>query len=344
MIALKQKQTTGYIYAADTAKLVRKALKRALPGVKFSVRTKHQSEIRIRWKDGPTQKAVKAVCDIYEGGGFDGMIDLAYSYYAWLNRKTGEAAFAYTRGTVESAGAVPAAESPNPWPGVGELVHFCAKYIDYTREYSEALLKKAIAQVVDEYGIEAPEIREYGSPGEPWHNWEIVPDFTRDQWHMRRFSDAIDEINDYVPPAEKAAPASPVEPTGQADQADSADGVQIRYESDWTWLYFENARPDVGQADALKSLGGRFSPKRTKIRGIPSVWYIRKRADLDNLRALLRTAPLAMEPTTVEPLGPGGGPSYDGDRREILQNDWRNLKPVVFHNGPGPEAEIGAQA
>ena len=343
MIAVKQKQATGYISAADTAKLIRKVLKRAFAGVKFSVRTRHQSEVSLRWKDGPTERAVKALCDIYEGGGFDGMIDLAYSYYAWLNRETGEAAFAYTSGTVGSAGTVPAAESPNPWPG-GELVHFCAKYVSYHREYSKELLEKAIAQVVDEYGIEAPEIQEFGTPGKPWHTWEIVYDPGRDGWQTRRFSTAIDEIDAYVPPAEKPKPPTPpVEPTGQADQADSADGVQIRYERDWTWLYFENARPDVGQADALKGLGGRFSPKRTTIRGIPSVWYIRERVSPEDLRALLRTAPLAMEPKTVEPLGPGGGPSYDGNRREVLQTDWENLKSVVFHNGSGP-AEIGARA
>lgn len=71
--------TTTYLTAAETAKLVRKALKSNFPGVRFSVRSDTYSggaSIRVAWIDGPTEKAVDAACSPYVGADFDGMIDL----------------------------------------------------------------------------------------------------------------------------------------------------------------------------------------------------------------------------------------------------------------------------
>lgn len=68
-----------YLSVADTAKLVRQALKAAFPGVKFSVRSDSYSggaSIRVRWTDGPTVKVVEAVTNRYRGADFDGMQDL----------------------------------------------------------------------------------------------------------------------------------------------------------------------------------------------------------------------------------------------------------------------------
>ena len=70
---------TKYLSCADTAKLVRKALKAAFPGVKFSVRSKTYSggaSIDINYTDGPTQSEVNAVVDQFQGADFDGMQDL----------------------------------------------------------------------------------------------------------------------------------------------------------------------------------------------------------------------------------------------------------------------------
>jgi len=64
---------------AETAKLVRGALKAAFPGQKFSVRSSTYAggaSIRVSWIDGPTQPEVDAVVKQFEGATFDGMIDL----------------------------------------------------------------------------------------------------------------------------------------------------------------------------------------------------------------------------------------------------------------------------
>src|SRR5690349_12647508 len=79
--------TVYYISAADTAKLVRAALKKAFPGQRFSVTSKTYSggaSIRVDWREGPAREAVEKVVKVYEGGRFDGMIDLAYSVSHWL--------------------------------------------------------------------------------------------------------------------------------------------------------------------------------------------------------------------------------------------------------------------
>ncbi len=70
-----------YLNPAETAKLVRQRLKSAFPGRKFSVRSERYAgggSINVRWEDGPLESAVEAVVRQYEGGGFDGSIDLAY--------------------------------------------------------------------------------------------------------------------------------------------------------------------------------------------------------------------------------------------------------------------------
>jgi len=68
-----------YLSCADTAKLLRKALKTAHPGIKFSVRSNTYAggaSINVKWTDGPTEERVKATTSLYSGATFDGMIDL----------------------------------------------------------------------------------------------------------------------------------------------------------------------------------------------------------------------------------------------------------------------------
>jgi hypothetical protein len=113
-----------YLSGAETAKLMRLALKESFPGVKFSVRS-----VNVRWIDGPNLKQVEAVTDTFEGGYFDGMIDYAGSVYHLLD---------------------------------GKPVQF-SKYVFCTREESPALLAAAIAylkakypnQIGDEATVEA---------------------------------------------------------------------------------------------------------------------------------------------------------------------------------------------
>lgn len=68
-----------YLAAADTAKLVRAALKRSFPGTLFSIRSKTYSggaSINVSWMDGPTARLLEGVAGQFAGGRFDGMIDM----------------------------------------------------------------------------------------------------------------------------------------------------------------------------------------------------------------------------------------------------------------------------
>jgi hypothetical protein len=73
------RRETEFLSAAETAKLLRQALARAFPGVKFRVRSKTYSggaSIDVDWIDGPEHTAVDHVAQQFSGATFDGMIDL----------------------------------------------------------------------------------------------------------------------------------------------------------------------------------------------------------------------------------------------------------------------------
>lgn len=68
-----------YLRCADTAKLIRKALKEAFPGIKFSVRSDTYAggaSIRVNWTDGPTQRDVDKIARTFSGATFDSMTDM----------------------------------------------------------------------------------------------------------------------------------------------------------------------------------------------------------------------------------------------------------------------------
>lgn len=65
-----------YETTAQTAKKVRKALKEAFPGTKFSVRS-HGGSIRVSWIDLPTDYEVETITNKFTSTTFDGMEDLA---------------------------------------------------------------------------------------------------------------------------------------------------------------------------------------------------------------------------------------------------------------------------
>lgn len=75
-------QARRYLSCAETAKLVRKALKEAFPEVKFSVRSSNYAggaSIRVGWVDGPKTDQVEAIARTFSGASFDGMQDLKTS-------------------------------------------------------------------------------------------------------------------------------------------------------------------------------------------------------------------------------------------------------------------------
>lgn len=128
---------TTYLSCAETAKLVRKALRAEFPGIKFSVRSKTYSggaSINVGWIDGPTIKQIDTVTGPYTGGRFDGMIDMAYGVQSWL-LPDGSAAFAHSPGTGGQRGSDPGYDYEKPHPDA-ELVHFGADFIFSNRRYS----------------------------------------------------------------------------------------------------------------------------------------------------------------------------------------------------------------
>jgi len=75
-----------YIDTADVAKLIRRDLKKEMPGVKFTVRMSRYSmgsSIVVAFKHGgdetsPNKAKAKDIADRYEGKGFDGMTDCSF--------------------------------------------------------------------------------------------------------------------------------------------------------------------------------------------------------------------------------------------------------------------------
>jgi hypothetical protein len=82
--------TTEYLSAAETAKLVREALKARFPRQRFSVRASRScGGVDLRWTDGPTVDQVRPVTDLYEGDWFDGMTDCLHSFSSLLADENG---------------------------------------------------------------------------------------------------------------------------------------------------------------------------------------------------------------------------------------------------------------
>lgn len=134
--------STKYLACAETAVLVRKALKEAFPGVKFSVRSSTYSmgaSMRVEWLDGPNEAQVEAVARTFQGSYFDGGIDYKGSIYHMLD---------------------------------GQQVRFGADSIHYTRRYSKTAILAAIDSVYRRYtsnfkeaGIDKPTPEQYERGG-----------------------------------------------------------------------------------------------------------------------------------------------------------------------------------
>ncbi len=107
---------------AETAVMVRAALKAAFPGVTFSVKSKTYSggaSITIRWTDGPTYDEGQRVAGRFAGASFDGMIDLKNYHDSMVD---------------------------------GRLYRFGADYIFCSRDISATLLARAVRYANQRYG------------------------------------------------------------------------------------------------------------------------------------------------------------------------------------------------
>lgn len=135
---------TNYLSCAETAKLIRQALKESFPGIKFSVKSSTYSigaSIRIRWLDGPNTKQVESVSGVFEGAYFDGMIDYKGSRYHTLD---------------------------------GIETHFGADYIFENRDFSDAAVQRAIDAVVREYKGECKPITPAEFHNGASHSWSSI--------------------------------------------------------------------------------------------------------------------------------------------------------------------------
>lgn len=137
MTTTNQAPGPRYLSCADTAKLIRAALKPAFPGIKFSVRSSTYSggaSIRVSWVDGPTGRQVEAVTGGFAGARFDGMIDLKTGASSWYCPT-------HTARTAETYGHSYASENGPVCSRCchrAELVHMGADYVFAERSYSAA--------------------------------------------------------------------------------------------------------------------------------------------------------------------------------------------------------------
>ena len=124
-----------YLTVTETARIIRLALKKQFPSIKFSVRSEKYSmgaSIHISWNDGPRENEVKAITDGFEGASFDGMNDLQSYCDCWL----------LPDGTAQLAarpesygGSIPGYVSDAPHPNA-ELVSFGSDYVFTARNIS----------------------------------------------------------------------------------------------------------------------------------------------------------------------------------------------------------------
>jgi hypothetical protein len=125
-----------YLSCAETARLIRAALKQAFPEVKFSVRSStyaNGASIRIGYNSGRLwAKDVKAITDQYAGGRFDSSIDMAFNVEHFLN-PDGSADIAYSPGSTGSGGGYASAHG-DARPGAIR-VSFGADYVFVTNDF-----------------------------------------------------------------------------------------------------------------------------------------------------------------------------------------------------------------
>jgi len=142
---------TEYVSSTAAAKMMRATLKKAFPGVKFSVR-KDGSSINVSWIDGPTDKMVSAVTAAFEGEGFDGMIDMRYSKVSYL-LKDGTVLVGRSSGTTGSMGVREG--YTNELPEGAQEIRFLSSFVFTKRQISDRLMDSALLSYRAKWGNEA---------------------------------------------------------------------------------------------------------------------------------------------------------------------------------------------
>lgn len=136
-----------YLNCAETAKLLRQALKESFPGVKFSVNSKTYSggaSINVRWMNGPTGEMVKAISSRFEGAYFDGMIDYKGSCYHLLDGQPASfgADFIFLNRDYSDGAIIDEVKLQALKWGVGQLSDDMPELSQYTTAYNKGELWK----------------------------------------------------------------------------------------------------------------------------------------------------------------------------------------------------------
>jgi hypothetical protein len=130
-----------YLSVAETAKLVRVALGKHFPSIKFSVRSRSYAggaSIDIHWTDGPRSKDVDRIAGGFEGASFDGMNDLKSYQSCWI-LPNGTAVLAERPDSYGGSIAGYWSDAPHP---DARLVKFGADFVHCSREISDIETKR----------------------------------------------------------------------------------------------------------------------------------------------------------------------------------------------------------
>lgn len=115
-----ERQAAIYLPVKDVARLLRSAIRKHFPQTQSWVRCGSSSSIDVYVVPKPGHehetdpKALQALVKGYEGGGFDGMIDLGYAIGSWMHDR--ELTQAHSDGTVGSRGSVSPFSNDRPHP------------------------------------------------------------------------------------------------------------------------------------------------------------------------------------------------------------------------------------
>lgn len=140
--------TLRQIDVTETAKLIRRRLKREFPGTKFQVRSSRYAggaSISLAWKDGPIAAEVKAVTAQYEAARFDGMIDMKVQQDHFL-MPDGSVQVRYAGGTEANLGTLQTVDNrtmDEELPPGAEHVRFGADHITLSRHITDRKEKQA---------------------------------------------------------------------------------------------------------------------------------------------------------------------------------------------------------
>ena len=132
------------------AKIIRVKLREAFPGAKFTVRCSKGDAVNISWDNGPSGEAVDAIVGGYSFGGFDGMIDMAYSSKNWL-LPNGDISHAACEGTAGSMGVVSDSATDCPEPGA-IVVKYGPKYVFTHRNVTQEVMMAAVMRTLIKHG------------------------------------------------------------------------------------------------------------------------------------------------------------------------------------------------